>query len=583
VFLPRVMRPLPTMSRLTNPNVQRIAEVPLSLMHGPPGSYVAEWLAAAIQRWDRWQGCVWLRTPGARPAALAESLVSACLHRWTDDRRDEPSSVSNARLDETMRLSPAGAVVVLELQGWVTPGLARLLQGIKRIAAERGMSLVAVVESRLPAVFLRSPDCVISTAALSAPSMLAEAVELPSRCRHRLRTLAGQQAAVQHDILDATRAWPAEAIVDALYTSRSSRSMLDRITVTLLDLASPAQQKALQTCVATGYWHSQLANSEVPASELRPWVVPLEGQWGWLRPIWARPLERNLADQAGHRCTPHPEDWIASPPAPAVEPTAPRRGVVEARLLGTFELRVDGRGVSKWPGQRGTSVLRYLLSKGRHTCSRDELLEAFWPGVVPGAARNRLQVAVSGLRRALREVTNLHVIEYAEGGYRINPELRVDVDVERFEKTLSTAHRVERSGDLDGALVAYREAMELYRGDFASDAPYEQWTLLPRESLRITYIDALDRVSRIQLSVGRLDDCIATGHRMLDVDPCREDAHRLLMHCYASQGRVYQAVRQYEFCCRMLKGTLEVEPASETTRLYRVIRAGSAGKPAPTN
>jgi DNA-binding SARP family transcriptional activator len=83
--------------------------------------------------------------------------------------------------------------------------------------------------------------------------------------------------------------------------------------------------------------------------------------------------------------------------------------------------------------------------------------------------------------------------------------------------------------------------------------------------------------------MGRLDDCIATGHRMLDVDPCREDAHRLLMRCYASQGRVYQAVRQYEFCCRMLKGTLEVEPASETTRLYRVIRAGSAGKPAPTN
>ena len=131
-------------------------------------------------------------------------------------------------------------------------------------------------------------------------------------------------------------------------------------------------------------------------------------------------------------------------------------------------------------------------------------------------------------------------------------------------------------------MVAYREALELYRGDFASDAPYEQWTLLLRESLRITYIDALDRVSRIQLSVGRLDDCVATGHRMLDVDPCREDAHRLLMRCYASQGRVYQAVRQYEFCCRMLKRTLEVGPAPETTRLYQAIRAGSAGKPAPT-
>ncbi len=583
VFLPRVMRPLPAVSRLTDPNVQRIAEAPLSLVRGPPGSYVAEWLAAAIQGWDRWQGCVWLRTGGARPAALAGLLASACLHRWTDDRRDEPSPVSNARLDETMRLSPAGAVVVLELGGWVTPGLARLLDGLKRVAADRGMSLVAVVESRSPAVFLRRPDCVISTAAFSEPSTLAEAVELTSRCSHRLRTLAGRRAAVRHDILDATRAWPAEAIADALDGSYSSRSMLDRLTANLLDLSSPAQQAALQTCVATGYWHPQFTSSEVQASELRPWVVPLEGQWGWLRPIWARPLGRHLTGRVGHRRRSHPEDRIARPPAPAAEPTARPPGIVDARLLGTLELRVDGQVVEKWVGQRGTSVLRYLLSRRRHTCSRDELLEAFWPGVAPDAARNRLQVAVSGLRRALREVTNLHVIEYAEGGYRINPEIRVDVDVERFEKTLSTARRAEQSGDLDRALIAYREALELYRGDFASDAPYEQWTLLPRETLRLTYIDALDRVSRIQLSVGRLDDCVATAHRMLDVDPCREDAHRLLMRCYASRGRIYQAIRQYEFCRRILKGTLDVEPAPETTRLYRAIRAGSAAKPAPTD
>lgn len=87
MFLPRMMRPLPTVSRLTDPAVQRIAEAPLSLVRGPRGSYVAERLAAAVHGWDRWQDCVWLRTPEAHPAAVAESLVRACRHRWTDDRR----------------------------------------------------------------------------------------------------------------------------------------------------------------------------------------------------------------------------------------------------------------------------------------------------------------------------------------------------------------------------------------------------------------------------------------------------------------------------------------------------------------
>lgn len=262
-----------------------------------------------------------------------------------------------------------------------------------------------------------------------------------------------------------------------------------------------------------------------------------------------------------------------------VEPGPAALGIVEARLFGAFELRVDGVDVTGWTGQRGTSVLRFLLSRRRHACSRDELLAEFWPEVAPEPARNRLQVAVSGLRRVLQEVTSLHVIEYADGGYRINPDLLVDVDVERFEEALSAAGQAERSGDTDQALVAYREAFELYRGDFASDAPYEQWTLLPRESLRISYVDALDRVSRIQLRTGRLDDSIATGLRMVAVDPCHEEAHRLLMRCYASQGRTYQALRQYDFCRRMLQVTLGTGPAPETTRLHHAINEGSSLSP----
>ena len=82
---------------------------------------------------------------------------------------------------------------------------------------------------------------------------------------------------------------------------------------------------------------------------------------------------------------------------PAVR-TAAQPGLLQARLLGSLEVRVDGAVVTSWNGQRGTSVLRYLLlSRRQHACSRDELLEEYWPDVPVGAARNRLQVAVSGL------------------------------------------------------------------------------------------------------------------------------------------------------------------------------------------
>jgi DNA-binding SARP family transcriptional activator len=578
------MRPVPLATRLASPDLQRIVEAPFSVVRGAPGSYVAEWLAGAIQGWARWQDCVWLRDSGSPTAALAGALASACLYRWADAGAHELAGevASTAFLAATMRLSPPGAVIVLELEGRTNAGLSRVMRGIRPVALDRGVSLVAVTQGRLPVMVPRGLDCVVSATDLRDPTMTSELLGLPGRSHDRLRRLAGGRVAVLHDVLDAAMAWPSEAVEDALAASRGSRSLLGRLTANLLDLCSPAQRAALNLCVATGYWHPQLATQPTAASELRPWVVPLEGQWGWLRPIWASPLRRALSgDRPGRRAF---IPFKANGPVPhrhradtTLEPGQgpPRRGVVEARLFGPLRLRVDGSPVTSWVGQRGPSVLRFLLSRQGHACSRDELLAEFWPEVSPGLARNRLQVAVSGLRRALQGITNLQVIEYADGGYRVNPELLVDVDVERFDQALSAGRAAERSGDSDRALAAYRAAIELYGGDFASDAPYEQWALLPRESLRMSYIDALDRVSQIQLRTNRLDDCIATSLRMLAVDPCREDAHRLLMSCYAQQGRTYQALRQYDLCNRMLRAMLDTGPADETTQLYQAIRLGS--------
>ncbi|MGQ0573737.1 MAG: AfsR/SARP family transcriptional regulator [Pseudonocardia sp.] len=256
---------------------------------------------------------------------------------------------------------------------------------------------------------------------------------------------------------------------------------------------------------------------------------------------------------------------------------------IEARLLGPFTLHVDGVAVTGWRGRRGVSVLRYLLARRGHRCRRDELLEEFWPGVPAVVARNRLQVALSGARRALAPYTRANVVEYAGEAYGIDPALDVHVDVERFDALLRDAALAERNADPGAALAALTEAVATYRGDFAVDAPDEDWAVLPRESLRLALLDVLDRTARLQRERGDLAGCIGTARRMLEADPGHEDAHRLLMRCFAEQGRPHLAVRQFEFCRRVLRASLGVEPATETVRLLHAVRepAGAGGGPAP--
>src|SRR5262249_36985789 len=54
-------------------------------------------------------------------------------------------------------------------------------------------------------------------------------------------------------------------------------------------------------------------------------------------------------------------------------------------------------------------------------------------------------------------------------------------------------------------------------------------------------------------------------------DPLREETHRTLMRLYAREGRLGDALRQYQTCVSGLRGELGVEPAQETRRVYREI------------
>ena len=545
------------------PAVQRIAEAPFSLVRGVPGSYAAERLAGVVDSWQRLNDCVWLRAHGSPD--IAQSLAAACRHRWSSVGT-EP--LPAARLGDEIQQAPEGAVIVLELGRRVTPGVARLVNAIRPAITDRGVRIVVVAESRLHPPIAHRPDCVVSA------SDLVDTVA--EECSPQLMKYAGRHPAVVGDVLSAARLLSPEAVDEALESSYSLSSLLGRITAGLLDQLTPDQRSALQVALSVGYWHPQMSTASIAAEPLRPWLVPMEQQWGWLRPIWGSALRRELARPTGTK-----QRWFATTKPEVVQVQTARsasaQGVLEARLLGSLEVRIDGSPVTAWKGQKGTSVLRYLLSRRHHTCTRDELLEEFWPDVPIAAARNRLQVAVSGLRRAFLDVTSLNVVEYADGKYRLNPELLVQVDVETFEQRLRTAAATQSHVE---ARTAYQQAIALYTGDFAADAPFEQWTLLTRESLRIKLTDALDRLNRIDLADNRMDDCIATAHRMLDVDPCREDAHRLLMRCYAAQGRTYQALRQYEFCSRILRATIDASPATDTTRLYQAIRTGSPAQPA---
>jgi DNA-binding SARP family transcriptional activator len=242
--------------------------------------------------------------------------------------------------------------------------------------------------------------------------------------------------------------------------------------------------------------------------------------------------------------------------------------------FGPFRVYQDEHPVVEWPSSKGKAILKYLLAHRERPTAKEVLMELFWPGAHPDAARNNLNVAIYGLRQALRQARpSFSHILFESDCYSLNPELQIWVDAEEFARRLKAGHALEQQGNTAGAMREYHAAETLYRGEFLEEDRYEDWPQPQRQRFRDDYLGLLDRLSRWSFDQEDYAVCVTQCRKALGVDPCREEAHRRLMRCYDRQGQPYLALRQYHQCAEALERELEVTPSSASKELYERIRS----------
>ena len=123
------------------------------------------------------------------------------------------------------------------------------------------------------------------------------------------------------------------------------------------------------------------------------------------------------------------------------------------------------------------------------------------------------------------------------GHYRLNEAAGVAVDVARFNSLVGSGEHAERAGETTTAVELYENAVHLYGGDLSAAAGGGARIALERERLRASYCRALMRLAGHAYAENEFDAGLAYALELLQHDPCREDAHRLVMRCHVRLGR----------------------------------------------
>jgi DNA-binding SARP family transcriptional activator len=218
-------------------------------------------------------------------------------------------------------------------------------------------------------------------------------------------------------------------------------------------------------------------------------------------------------------------------------------------ILGTLRVRVAGRERTL-AATKQRALLAVLAVRPGVPRRREELIAALWPDSDESRGRDSLRHALMDLRRALGADT-----VRAEGDTLSLAE-DVEVDVARFERLAAS----ERMEDL-------QHAIELYRGDLAADlegAEHED----DRSRLRGTLASAAARLATKRLASENATGAAAALRHALQVDPYREDLHRLLLRALGAAGDLAAAAAHYKTLTALLHDDLGVEPSAETRRLY---------------
>jgi len=247
---------------------------------------------------------------------------------------------------------------------------------------------------------------------------------------------------------------------------------------------------------------------------------------------------------------------------------------VAVRVLGPFEVAVDGRPVRppRKAQKRPLGLLAALVAGGPEGVPEHHVADLLWPEAAGDAAQSALGTTLHRLRRLLGDERAV----WRRAG-RVGLDGGVCwVDAWAFEGLLEAA----ASGPPDAAERRQAQALALYRGPALAEADLPDAVPF-RERLRDKLVHHVLAAGAARERLGNAAGACDDYRRGLAVEPGAEALHMALMRCHAAGGRAAEAVAAYHRLRETLAATQGERPGPEAEALYTRLRRGADAPPAP--
>lgn len=243
----------------------------------------------------------------------------------------------------------------------------------------------------------------------------------------------------------------------------------------------------------------------------------------------------------------------------------PEHRQTRIELCGRLRVEIQGESVSeRLPGRQGRMLFAFLAVNRARPVSRDELMDALWPGTAPAAPGAALSTLLTRLRQSLGQSMLAGRHELA-----LNLPADASIDLEAMEELAERAERRLARNNPVGALEAGREALALAERRLLPEFT-EPWVEHRRQEIDERRDVMLEVCARAGLMLGGHELAAAerAARALVARSPYRESGYALLMEIKAARGDVAEALRVFDGLRVLLRDALGVLPSPALVKLH---------------
>jgi DNA-binding SARP family transcriptional activator len=219
-------------------------------------------------------------------------------------------------------------------------------------------------------------------------------------------------------------------------------------------------------------------------------------------------------------------------------------------LVEEFALLISGRRLLV--PHMAERVLTYLALANRPV-ARVRLAGELWPDCTDHGASKSLRTALWRLRQVDRNLVEIN-------GERLRLDPKVEVDIAQLTELAQKLVLAPGTESLRHVRLLIDHAELLPDWD-------EEWVAVNRERYRLARLAALESAAAALLERSQPGPALIAALAVVQAEPLRESARRIVMRVHIGQGNTVDAIHEYQRYRRLLQAEFGVDPSPDMDQL----------------